>query len=448
VTATRYYSHAGQLVAMRTAAGVTWLMADQQGTTLIALNASDQTALQRRQTPFGSPRGSVPSWPNQKGFVGGTVDPTGLVQLGIREYDPGIGRFVSADPVIDHGDPQQVNGYAYADNSPVTMSDPSGRRFCENDTGPCTGPMPSHDPVAQPAPGPTSPEPPASPAPKKSHNNGSGPFWAQPWNKVKSGFHAAVNWAEQHKAEIAGAAVGLAVGIGCGVAIGWTGVGAIACGALAGAVGSMVTYALATPAKERSLGGLLVAGAIGAVTGAVGAGIGMAAAPVVGAAARTAGSAIAKTVVGTAARRAVGAGATAIGSVARPVASLREGGLIAPEAEQFVYRGLAQGEDASAGLAARNPGATNDIVSHIAGQRDSQWISTTKSLEIAQQKFGQFGVVRINLGRVGSDVVDVSGGIPGMPGNYMLSRWAQADQEVLIRGNVPPEAIELLGGGG
>jgi hypothetical protein len=93
----------------------------------------------------------------------------------------------------------------------------------------------------------------------------------------------------------------------------------------------MVTYALATPAKERSLGGLLVAGAIGAVTGAVGAGIGMAAAPVVGAAARAAGAAIAKTVVGTAARRAVGAAATGIGMVARQVVSPREGGLIAAE---------------------------------------------------------------------------------------------------------------------
>ncbi|HEY4025443.1 MAG TPA: hypothetical protein VGO86_03345 [Candidatus Dormibacteraeota bacterium] len=26
------------------------------------------------------------------------------VHLGARDYDPGLGRFVSADPVIDHGD--------------------------------------------------------------------------------------------------------------------------------------------------------------------------------------------------------------------------------------------------------------------------------------------------------------------------------------------------------
>ena len=34
-------------------------------------------------------------------------------------------------------------------------------------------------------------------------------------------------------------AVGVVVGVGCGVAIGWTGVGAVACGALAGAAGSI-----------------------------------------------------------------------------------------------------------------------------------------------------------------------------------------------------------------
>jgi RHS repeat-associated protein len=123
------------------------------------------------------------------------------------------------------------------------------------------------------------------------------------------------------------------------------------------------------------------------------------------------------------------------------------GGLVenvAEEGGRFVYRGLTRGENISRGLVARSPEAVNDVLSHIAGLRDSQWISTTKSLSIAQEKFGQFGVVRIDLSKVTSDVVDVSRGIPGLPDSYMLSRWAQADQEVLIRGSVPPEAVQLL----
>src|SRR5438093_1121018 len=45
----------------------------------------------------------------------------------------------------------------------------------------------------------------------------------------------------------------------------------------------------------------------------------------------------------------------------------------------FVYRGLAEGEDITNGLVARAPNAGNTPISHVAGMRDSQWISTTKS---------------------------------------------------------------------
>jgi RHS repeat-associated protein len=59
--------------------------------------------------------------------VGGTADgTTGFTDLGAREYDPVTGRFLSADPVQDPTNPQQLNGYAYANNNPETSSDPSG----------------------------------------------------------------------------------------------------------------------------------------------------------------------------------------------------------------------------------------------------------------------------------------------------------------------------------
>jgi RHS repeat-associated protein len=90
----------------------------------------------RRQTPFGTARGSSATWPNERGFVGGTNDPTGLVQLGARAYDPQIGRFLSADPVLDAGNPQSLQGYAYADNSPISRADPSGLRTEDEYYGP------------------------------------------------------------------------------------------------------------------------------------------------------------------------------------------------------------------------------------------------------------------------------------------------------------------------
>ncbi|MFG3662526.1 polymorphic toxin-type HINT domain-containing protein, partial [Streptomyces sp. NPDC047706] len=66
------------------------------------------------------------TWLGEKGFVGGTEDPTGLTHLGAREYDATNGRFISVDPIGDLKDPQQINGYAYSNNNPVTFSDPTG----------------------------------------------------------------------------------------------------------------------------------------------------------------------------------------------------------------------------------------------------------------------------------------------------------------------------------
>ncbi|WP_422750178.1 RHS repeat-associated core domain-containing protein [Micromonospora sp. WMMD1219] len=127
VTATRYYSFGGEVVAQRTVTGITWLASDHQGTSQVSIaNDTNQTITQRRQTPYGAPRGAAVTWPNQQGFLGGYQDPTGLTHLGAREYDPTIGRFISVDPINDPGNPQQLAAYTYASNNPVTFSDPSG----------------------------------------------------------------------------------------------------------------------------------------------------------------------------------------------------------------------------------------------------------------------------------------------------------------------------------
>jgi RHS repeat-associated protein len=116
---------------MRTPSGVVWLANDPHGTSIAAITAAaPQTAALRRQTPYGAPRGSSGTWPASmvRGFVGGAMDGTGLTHLGAREYDPMLGRFISADPVFDSSDPASMNGYAYAANDPISSSDPTGLR--------------------------------------------------------------------------------------------------------------------------------------------------------------------------------------------------------------------------------------------------------------------------------------------------------------------------------
>jgi RHS repeat-associated protein len=135
VTATRYYTFNGGTVAQRTAAGVVWLASDHHGTDQLAVNASTQAVTQRRFKPYGDARGGTPTWVNDKGFVHGTADATGLTHLGAREYDPVTGRFISADAVVKPSDPQQINGYSYAGNNPVTSSDPTGLMHPKDDDG-------------------------------------------------------------------------------------------------------------------------------------------------------------------------------------------------------------------------------------------------------------------------------------------------------------------------
>lgn len=74
-------------------------------------------------------------------FIASSNSSTGLTTLGAREYDPDTGRFISADPIVDYTDPQQINGYAYANNSPVSFSDASSLRLADcvggwNECGP------------------------------------------------------------------------------------------------------------------------------------------------------------------------------------------------------------------------------------------------------------------------------------------------------------------------
>ncbi|SCG67098.1 RHS repeat-associated core domain-containing protein [Micromonospora halophytica] len=128
VSGTRFYSFDGKVVAVRGVAGVSFPASDHHGTAHSSVDAGSGAITWRRSTPYGGLRGDQPAaWPDQRGFVGGTLDPTsGLTHLGAREYDPVLGRFISVDPVMDRADPQQWNGYAYANNSPVTSSDPSG----------------------------------------------------------------------------------------------------------------------------------------------------------------------------------------------------------------------------------------------------------------------------------------------------------------------------------
>ncbi|NUR93785.1 MAG: hypothetical protein HOV67_00860 [Kribbellaceae bacterium] len=180
VTATRYYTAAdGATVAMRTSAGVTWLLGDAQGTASITVNATTGAATRQYYNAYGNQRGgnSLQST-TDKAFLGHVQDyGTGLLQDGARYYDPTIGHFISPDPLND-GKGDQLNAYAYADNNPATLSDPSGLRTPTDERPPTTTTTPPKCSFGTNADGscyqprPYSPPPPAPPKPSAPPTQG------------------------------------------------------------------------------------------------------------------------------------------------------------------------------------------------------------------------------------------------------------------------------------
>lgn len=144
--AVRMYSHGGTgaPVAMNSSlpgGGLKYLFNDPHGTSTLAMDASTQQVSRQQYTPYGQPRGSANTvtWPDPThSYLGKPQDKnTGYTDVGARKYDPTLGSFISADPVFDASSPQELGGYTYAADNPITGADPTGLKFCADDA--CRG---------------------------------------------------------------------------------------------------------------------------------------------------------------------------------------------------------------------------------------------------------------------------------------------------------------------
>jgi RHS repeat-associated protein len=69
-------------------------------------------------------------------FTGKELDSTGLYYYGARYYDPDIGRFITADTIVQSPyDPQSLNRYSYCRNNPINYIDPTGHNWWKNIAG-------------------------------------------------------------------------------------------------------------------------------------------------------------------------------------------------------------------------------------------------------------------------------------------------------------------------
>ncbi|WP_308380060.1 ricin-type beta-trefoil lectin domain protein [Streptomyces sp. ISL-43] len=140
IDAFRYYSAPGAPTTVRQTGGkatghkLTVLLTDHHNTATIAVEQkTGQPVTRRKSDPYGNQRGAMATnWSGSRTFLGTGVEDatTGLTHVGAREYEPATGRFISADPVLDITNPLQMNGYNYANNNPISQSDPSGLESC------------------------------------------------------------------------------------------------------------------------------------------------------------------------------------------------------------------------------------------------------------------------------------------------------------------------------
>lgn len=140
----RTYAFPGGLNAVRVStAGKTavhYQGVDQHGTPITDITADAAQQVSRHSyTPFGNPRSSGTTgttWAGTRTFLNATTESTtGLTTLGARPYNASLGAFVTVDPLLNTSDPQSLNGYAYANNNPINLSDPSGLCIAVPDGG-------------------------------------------------------------------------------------------------------------------------------------------------------------------------------------------------------------------------------------------------------------------------------------------------------------------------
>lgn len=271
VTASRWYTFAGKTVAVRTGTGLTnvsSIVGDHLGTIVASIHNTNWTAAvtRTRNDPFGAARSTAASTVSGHGFLGANVDATGFVALGARYYDPGLGRFLSADPVLDPLNTAQFNAYDYAGHNPVTWSDPSGLDF-----------------------------------------------WSGLWNNAQKAAKAVGNFIKDNASTIVSIGVGALVTGGCLAMTG--GVGSVGCfiagGAAAGAVSNL--YRTVVEKKPFSVGGFIRDTVIGGATGLLG--------PVAGAVARVVAPAVRAAV--TAVARPVQQFTSRLGASIKPAATPR-----------------------------------------------------------------------------------------------------------------------------
>jgi RHS repeat-associated protein len=126
----RRYTYGQRRISMTSGSNTSYSIHDGLSSVSNLTSATGTTQWTWSYEPFGSIRteqkasGQQPD--NFLKFAGEYMDPTGLYHMRARQYDPVSGRFLTRDPLCRRPGSPAVSGYAYADDLPTKLVDPSG----------------------------------------------------------------------------------------------------------------------------------------------------------------------------------------------------------------------------------------------------------------------------------------------------------------------------------
>ena len=108
----------------------TFLSQDRLGSTRLITDQSGNVVATASYDPYGNMTthtGTTSAF----GYDGEYTDPTGLIYLRARYYDPTTGQFLTIDPLVG----LTRSPYGYAGGNPINNVDPTGLRLLDPDTG-------------------------------------------------------------------------------------------------------------------------------------------------------------------------------------------------------------------------------------------------------------------------------------------------------------------------
>lgn len=115
----------GTPISERTATGSYYYLSDALGSVVGLVDNTGARTNTYNYDPYGNSRAKTEGVANPLQYTGGYLDgATGLYHLGLRYYDPTLGRFTQPDPTG-----QEANAYVYAGDNPTNNIDPTGQFF-------------------------------------------------------------------------------------------------------------------------------------------------------------------------------------------------------------------------------------------------------------------------------------------------------------------------------